>query len=160
PVGIDVFFTVSATSRTMLLSQSGLTFTAVVQGGAVPAQNFGILNTAEGVMDWSAAASTLAGGPWLSVSPNGGSGAAASLDVPLADVNINAAGLAPGEYHGLITVTSSTAANSPQLVSVLLRVLPPGSDPGPVVRPTGLIFTAAAGSGAAGTQEVLVSNLA
>ncbi|HEY2012339.1 MAG TPA: hypothetical protein VGH38_02510 [Bryobacteraceae bacterium] len=158
-IQIDVFMTVSASRQVMLLSQSGLTFTAVAQGGATPSQNFGILNTGDGVMDWSALASTLAGGSWLSVSPGRGVSDAASLDVPLADVNVNQAGLAPGEYHGLITVTSTSATNSPQLVSVLLRVLPAGSDPGPVVRPTGLIFTTNAASPSSSTQEVLVSNL-
>ena len=34
PVAIDVFMTVNAGRQTMLLSQNGLTFTAVAQGGA------------------------------------------------------------------------------------------------------------------------------
>jgi uncharacterized protein (TIGR03437 family) len=159
PINVDVFFTVTAATRTMLLSQSGLTFTAVAQGGAVPSQNFGILNTAEGVMDWSISATTLTGGSWLTLSSTKGATDAASIDVPLIDVGITASGLVPGEYHGLITVMSPSAANSPQIASVLLRVLPPGSDPGPVVRPTGLIFTAAANSTTSTTQEVVVSNL-
>ena len=68
PVTIDVFMTVSDAGRqTMLLSQSGLTFTAVAQGGSAPAQSFGVLNTSEGLMEWSAAGSTLSGGSWLSI---------------------------------------------------------------------------------------------
>src|SRR5262249_39805446 len=61
---VDVFMTVSAGRQTMVLSQSGLTFTAVAQGGATPPQTFGVLNAGDGVMEWSAAASTLSGGPW------------------------------------------------------------------------------------------------
>lgn len=159
PAGVDVFMTITASRQTILLSQSGLTFIAVAQGGTPPSQNFGILNTGSGVMQWSVAVSTLAGGSWLSTAASQGVTDSSSLTVPLVDVNVNASGLAPGEYHGLVTVTSATAGNSPQLLSVLLRVLPPGSDPGPVVRPTGLIFTASAGSPASTTQEVQVSTL-
>src|SRR5260370_6151587 len=32
------------------------------------------------------------------------------------------------------------ADNSPQLVTIVLQVLPAGQNPGPIVRPTGLIF--------------------
>ncbi|HTM49950.1 MAG TPA: hypothetical protein VL285_14760 [Bryobacteraceae bacterium] len=157
---VTVIMTVSAIQQTILLSQTGMTFTAVSGGGGVPSQNFGVLNIGRGVMQWTAAASTLSGGAgWLVVTPASGASDAASLEVPLIDVAINAAGLDPGEYYGRVRVTAGAADNTPQYVTVVLNVLPPGSDPGPIVRPTGLIFTGAAGQPAPGSQSVLISNV-
>ena len=59
----------------------------------------------------------------------------------------------------MIAVKSSAAINTPQLVSVLLRVLPAGSDPGPLVRPTGLIFVSTSDNPSATSDQVSVSNL-
>jgi uncharacterized protein (TIGR03437 family) len=157
---IPVTLTVSAIDQTILLSQTGLTFVAVANGGTVPPQTFGILNTGKGVMDWAVKASAaVASQSWLSVTPSSGSTDASSLQVPLVSVQLNPAGLSPGEYYGQVAVTAGSADNTPQVVSVLLSVLPAGSDPGPVVRPTGLIFTGVAGAGAPAAQSILVSNL-
>ena len=49
--------------------------------------------------------------------------------------------------------------NSPQIVSIVLRVLPGGSDPGPVVRPTGLVFIGTVGGDAPAPQSILISNV-
>jgi uncharacterized protein (TIGR03437 family) len=157
---IPVNMTVSAVRQTLLLSQSGISFTAVASGGSVPPQTVGVLNIGQDVMNWSASASTLSGGSsWLTVSPSSGSTDAASLTVPLVNVGINTAGLDPGQYYGQVQVSSPTADNSPQFVSVILNVLPAGSDPGPLVRPTGLIFTGVPGPTSPGSQVVTVSNL-
>jgi hypothetical protein len=67
------------------------------------------------------------------------------------DVAVSAAGLASGRYSGLIRIESAGADNSPQLVSVDLNVLPAGSNPGVVVRPTGLIFAAQEGASSPGS---------
>ena len=158
-VEVKVFVTVGAVKQTIQLSQTGLTFTVVSGGGSVPPQDFGVLNTGEGLMQWSATASTLAGGSWLSVSPASGNTDAASLQIPRVNVAVDATAVAPGEYHGMIAVKSAAAINTPQLVSVLLRVLPAGSDPGPLVRPTGLIFVSSADNPSATSDQVSVSNL-
>ena len=42
---------------------------------------------------------------------------------------------------------------------MVLNVLPAGADPGPIVQPSGLIFTGVAGSESPGSQLVTVSNL-
>jgi uncharacterized protein (TIGR03437 family) len=158
PVVLPVTITVAPAGQNLLLSQTGLTYTAVVDGGAVLPQSFGVLNLGPGVMTWTVRASTLSGGSqWLSASPLSGSSDGASLEVPLVDVGIDASGLSPGEYYGQIEVSAPGAENSPQLVSVVLNVLPRGSNPGPVVRPTGLIFTASADT-APSSQNVLVAN--
>ncbi len=159
-IHVPVTMTISGVSQTILLSQTGLTFTAVADGGTVPPQSFGVLNTGQGVMNWMASASTLLGGSgWLAVSPASGATDAGSLVVPLVDVAVNAAGLAPGSYYGQVQVPAPAADNSPQFVSVVLNVLPPGSNPGAVVRPTGLIFTGVTGGINPGSQNVAVSNV-
>jgi uncharacterized protein (TIGR03437 family) len=75
------------------------------------------------------------------------------------EVSVNPTGLSPGEYYGQVKVEAAAANNSPQFVSVILTVLPPGSDPGPLVRPTGLIFTGIGGGANPAPQTVRVSNL-
>ena len=157
---IPVTVTVSAVQQTILLSQTGLTFTAVANGGIVPPQTFGILNSGSGSMDWSVSSSTVTGGnSWLSITPASGTTDASSVTVPLVTVSVNPASLAPGQYSGLIQVASAAADNTPQFVSVILDVLPAGSNPGPLVLPSGLIFTEAAGGTAAGSQKITLSNL-
>jgi uncharacterized protein (TIGR03437 family) len=71
------------------------------------------------------------------------------LDVSLVGVAIDptvAGSLAAGDYYGQIQIASDGAVNTPQLVTVILSVLPQGSNPGPEVRPSSLIFTGIAGA--------------
>ena len=157
---VSVTMTISAVQQTILLSQTGLTFTAVASGGSAPPQTFGILNVGQGVMSWSASATTLSGGSsWLTVTPNSGTADASSLQAALVQVAVNPAGLAPGSYYGQVQVSASGAGNSPQFALVTLNVLPAGTNPAPVVQPTGLIFTGAAGATSPGSQDLVISNL-
>ncbi len=157
---LPVTVTVTAVRQTIVLSQTGLTFTAVSGGGRAPDQTFGVLNGGQGLMDWQVSASTLTvGSNWLSVTPGSGITDALSLTVPLVTVSVNHTGLDPGQYSGQLRVQATAADTSPQFVSVILNVLPAGSDPGPVVLPTGLIFVQASGSAAPAAQAVRLSNL-
>ena len=157
-IPVAVTLAISSAQQKIQLSQNGLTFTAVAQGGSPLPQTFGILNTGQGSMSWSAASSTLSGGPgWLSIDKTSGSVAAPYTDVSVVTASINTAGLAAGQYYGQIQVKAAGAANSPQSVSVLLNVLPPGSNPGPEIRPSALIFLGTAGN-SPGSQNVQVSN--
>jgi uncharacterized protein (TIGR03437 family) len=161
-VTIPVTMAVNQIDQTILLSQRGLTFTAVLGGSAVPPQSFAVLNVGSGVMSWSASAVTAAGGPnWLSVRPSSGSSDAASPRIPWVEVTVDPRGLAPGEYYGFVRVSGSRTrvANTPQDVPVVLEVLPAGSNPGPLVQPSELIFTGVAGGASPGSQTVLVYNL-
>jgi uncharacterized protein (TIGR03437 family) len=157
---VAVTLLVTAVSQTILLSQSGLLFTAVQGGSAVPSQSVGILNVGQGAMNWSAEASTFSGGSWLRVTPASGSSDAASTQVPLIEVQAEATGLAAGRYSGVVRISAAGANNSPQLVTVDLNVLPAGSNPGVLVRPTGLIFAGTAGATSPGSQTVRVSTAA
>jgi uncharacterized protein (TIGR03437 family) len=153
---VDVTLSIAASNPRMLLSQAGLNFIAMADGGAPLPQTFGVLNIGDGSMDWSATATTLAGGNWLQISPTSGTVVQPYLDVSQVNVNIDPTGLAPDEYYGRIQV-SSRAVNSPQLITVILKVLPAGQSPGPEVRPASLIFTGVAGS-TPGSQDVMLGN--
>jgi uncharacterized protein (TIGR03437 family) len=155
---LPVTFTITATRRVILLSQAGLSFVAVAGGGNPLPQSFGILNIGQGSMDWTLKANTTSGGNWLSVSNSSGSVTLPYADVAAVDVSLNIAGLSQGDYFGQISVSAQGADNSPQFISVLLTVLPTGSNPGPEVRPSGLIFTGTQGS-SPGSQQVSVSDL-
>lgn len=157
---IPVTITVSAVQQTILLSQTGLTFTAVKGGGAPPPQSFGVLNLGEDLMDWNASATVLTGADgWLKVTPESGTTDGYGLDVPLDAVSVDASKLEAGQYAGLIKIDAPAADNTPQYVSVLLNVLPAGSDPGPVVRPTGVIFTEASGGPPAAGQKIRIATV-
>ncbi|HYL74523.1 MAG TPA: hypothetical protein VEU96_09980 [Bryobacteraceae bacterium] len=158
-VAIPVVVTVSNLAQALLLTQSGISFTAVAQGGIVPSQWFGVINPGTGVLNWTVSTSTLSGGAsWLSASP--GSGASdPSQTAPQVQVSVNAANLAPGNYFGQVRIDAPGAANTPQVVTVFLEVLAAGSDPGAVVQPVELVFPATPGNGAPGAQAFLVYNI-
>ena len=157
---IQVTLLIAQAKQTILVSQSGLLFTGVEGSGAVPSQSFGILNAGEGVMSWTLEATALSGGNWLTVSQGSGSSDAASLQIPLVEVEVNPSGLPAGQYSSLVRVNALGANNSPQFVTATLNVLPAGSHPGVVVRPTNLIFAAQAGTFSPGSQNVRVSTAA
>jgi hypothetical protein len=92
---------ISAAQQKILLSQAGLSFTAVAQAWPPLPRNFGILNQGQGSLNWTASTSTLSGGPWLSLDVNSGTVARPLLDVSLVNVNIDPSGLGPGDYRNV-----------------------------------------------------------
>ncbi len=154
---IPVTFRVASPAPVILISQTGLSFTAAAQGGAPLPQQLGILNTGSSILNWTANPTTLSGGSWLQVSSSSGMVQQPYLDVSLVDVTIDPSVLAtmtPGDYYGQIQITG-LAANSPQVVTVVLSVLQTGTDPGPEVRPSSLIFVGPAGMSPA-PQSVMI----
>ena len=141
----------------IVVSQVGLTFAKVQNGGNPLPQNITILNSGTGSMDWTATVKMLTGSSWLSLSRASGTVVRPSVDFSSVDVIVDGRSLAPGKYFGQIQVRSTNANNSPQTVSVILNVLPPNSKLGPEVRPTGLVFIGTADS-APGSQTVQVAN--
>jgi hypothetical protein len=76
-----------------------------------------IENKGTGTLSWSAKADK----DWISFSPSSGT------DSDVLIVTVNANGLPPGIYNGIIKVSASNAANSPQNIHVTLMVYNPGS---------------------------------
>src|ERR1019366_1181923 len=155
-ITVPVTLSVSSPAAIILVSQSALSFTAVAQGGVPLRQNFGILNIGQGSMSWTATVTTLSGGNWLQISPSSGTVQRPYLDVSLVTVSIDPITLAAGTYYGRIQV-SAPAVNTPQVMTVILTVLPAGLTLGPQMFPTGLIFTGVAGV-TPGSQDVQVGN--
>jgi uncharacterized protein (TIGR03437 family) len=156
---VMVSMTIGNTPQTMVLGQTGLTFTAVQSGGVSPPQDFHVLNTGQGSMPWSTMTRTFSGASGLfSIAPTAGISNANEVPAPLI-VTASTSGVAPGAYYGQITVTSPTAANSPQTNTVVLNVLPADQNPGPVVQPSGLYFTTAAGAADPDAQSFVIANL-
>jgi uncharacterized protein (TIGR03437 family) len=154
---VPVTLSISAPSGTLLISQSAITFNAVSQGGVALPQNFSILNTGLGSLDWRASASTLSGGNWLQLSPSSGTLQQPLLSYSTVSVTVNPASLTPGTYYGSVQISSSGAVNSPQILTVILNVLAPGTNLGPQIYPNGLIFTGIAGA-SPGSQTIMVGN--
>jgi uncharacterized protein (TIGR03437 family) len=156
---IPVTLTVSDVETAILLTQTGLSFTTVAGGGVAPPQEFGVLNIGNGTMNWTVTTSTLSGGPaWLRATAAASSTDAAADTVPVVAVTVDQRGLTSGRHYGLVRVDAPGAANTPQVVSVFLEVLAPGSNPGAVVQPAELVFSGAVGSGTE-SQDVFLYNL-
>jgi uncharacterized protein (TIGR03437 family) len=157
-VTVPITMTVSASQAVIVLSQVGMTFQSAALGGSPLPQTFGILNTGQGQMNWTAAANTLpAGAGWLSIDQTSGTVVTPYVDVSTITVTVNPAGLPAGDYYGQIVITVPGADNSPQTISIILNVFPAGTPPPPEVQPTGLIFIGGAGA-SPGSQTVLIAN--
>ena len=150
---VAVGLSVTQANQRLLVSQSGLFFAGVEGGTVVPPQTIGILNVGQGVMNWTMQGSTTSGGNWLSVSVASGSSDASSPDYPTVEIGVNVAGMRAGLYHGELVVSAPGADNPQQVVPVDLNVLPAGSNPGLLIRPTGLIFVRQAGTSDPGSQN-------
>jgi uncharacterized protein (TIGR03437 family) len=156
---VPVSMTISPSGQSIRLSQRGLTFTAVAGGGKPDSQAIAVINSGTGTVQFTAQPIVSSGAPaWLSVSPASGSSDAAQ-PAPNVTVSVDPTGLDPGDYYGRIEVRSSTADNSPQYATIVLNLLPAGAQAGPVVQPSGLVFTGVAGGGDPGSQTVVVTNL-
>jgi hypothetical protein len=95
------------------VSPGSLGFSAQPNGTPPESKSFTLQNTGAGVLEWSI--SDNAG--WLSVDPVSGSSNSQVISVYINDTN-----LPVGEYDAVITITSSSAGNSPQTVSVSYKI--------------------------------------
>jgi len=110
---LSVTLTVTLPPPTLYLSDSNMGFTAVSGQAEPAAQTLTISNLGAGTISWTATTDL----PWLTVSTGSG-------DTPAnTKIGINAQSLAIGTYTGHVTVTSDGVANSPQVLTVNLRVL-------------------------------------
>jgi uncharacterized protein (TIGR03437 family) len=126
---------VTAAAPLLTVSESAVQF-QVVSGSTVAQEQFiSVSNQGSGTLSFSAAASTLTGGDWLTISPPSGA---------VVNLQVNASSLPPGQYFGRVDFTAAGAVNSPQSTEVALTVVP-ASAADPLVSPASLRFTALAG---------------
>ncbi|HEY3739477.1 MAG TPA: hypothetical protein VGL53_06520 [Bryobacteraceae bacterium] len=145
PVNVEI----SPAGPIPTLSQTGLQFSAESGSTAATTQLVLVSNSGSGTMLTSAAAFTLAGGNWLTVSPS-------SLTVTPTTpaqlyIQANPTGLAPGVYCGRVDVTAGGVTQS------IVAVLTVSQAAGPSVSPASLTFVAPA-NGNPESQTVLFSN--
>jgi uncharacterized protein (TIGR03437 family) len=140
----------------IITSQSGLFFNAV-QGGPAPlAQSFSVLS-GSGTINFNLTVSTVSGGNWLSVDQQGGSVRAGDIGAPV-KVSINPAGLAAGAYYGSIQVSANGVLNSPQSITVVLKIAAAGTPVSPYLDSSGLVFLYVQTGGTPATQTVTIAN--
>ena len=153
---LPVTLSIGRSQGKLLLSQTGLTFTAVEGGGSPSPQTFGVLNEGSGELPFDSQATTLSGGSWLKLKSASGRVIRPLQDVSFIEVVPDSRDLIEGDHYAEIRVMSPGI--SPQIVTVLIKVLPRGSNPGPEVRPTGLVFIGTPGT-VPPSEDVRVSNI-
>ncbi len=140
------------------ISPEGATFTVVENGPSPPAQNFRIFNEGAIGFTWTAViAYPAAPAGWLSLSQTAGQvrpGVSSSVDLI-----VNQSGIGAGVHSALVEVRAPGAANSPRRFVVVLNVLPPGQDPGPLIRPAGVLFAAPVGGPAPSRRIIEIVNI-
>jgi uncharacterized protein (TIGR03437 family) len=162
---VPVTLVVIAQTETIVLPQSGLEFDSVVDGPAPGSQQFAVLNTGTGAMNWTTNVCTFSstsdicvpvnGGSWLQATPGNGSSVAGS--VSFVTVSVNPSGLTAGDYFGAVQVGAAKASNSPQAVTVQLHVLAAGQEPPPSA-PSGAVFVGTVGGAAPVAQSYMLTN--
>ena len=151
---VSVILTVTNPAQAIQLSQTGLTLTAVAGGTQPQAQSLTVADSGSGTLNWTAQASTLSGGSWLSVSPSSGASIGGQTGTSVS-VTANAAGLAAGQYYGSVNIAATGALNTPQTVSVLLNVV---ASQGVTISTGGVILPGFAGSTTPVSQTVSLFN--
>ncbi|HEX5229262.1 MAG TPA: hypothetical protein VFW44_16215 [Bryobacteraceae bacterium] len=137
-VDVPVLLVVGGAGSNLLLSETGLDFQATLGGSAPAPQSLTIINTGTGSLTGLAAKTSVTGSGvnWLKASvdvdPHNSQLATSSITIgPLPSVS--------GIYYGKINYTLNGAANSPQVVTVVLEI---GAGALPTVSRTGLEFDA------------------
>jgi uncharacterized protein (TIGR03437 family) len=117
--GSPLTFTVTQQGLTGTISSARSTASFAYQQLQSLPTDIQIAVTSNGVpLPFTASATTTAGGPWLTVTTNGASTPA------VIDLSVTPQNLAAGVYQGTVTITSSTATNSPISIAVTLTVSP------------------------------------
>jgi len=122
------------------LSSNYVTFSLTVTGSTPSTQQLVVANSGQGTLNWTAAATTTSGGPWLSVAPSSGSTLSGTVG-DIVTVTANPSSLAPGDYYGQIQVTSPNAASPVQMITVRFTIQTAGEDP-PAVAAGGVLSDA------------------
>ncbi len=151
-IAVPVRLLVSSAAPVLLVGETGLLFTGA-QGATLASQPVSVANSGIGTMNWTA---SVVNGSWLSLSSTSGSSTAGASVSSTLGVQAASTGLPQGTYYGLIQVSASGAANSPQYIGVTLNVLAASASTPVRSYPQGLIFIGAVG-GTISPQTVSLS---
>jgi len=155
---VPVALGVSSGAEAMVLSQTGLEFTARAGGTSTPPRRFQILSDGVNGFDWRIT-TTIDSGPqgWVSLSQNAGRSQPGSPST--VEVRIDSQGLVEGLYLAELLVEAAAVGNAPRSLFVVLRILSGADPPEPVIDPGGLLFVAPQGGANPARQTALVQNL-
>jgi uncharacterized protein (TIGR03437 family) len=143
---LNIPVTLNVSSNTLTVPTNTLAFSYTIGGTAPLAKNVNITGTSGITYSTSVAVTTPAGGTWLVATPSG-------TTVPgSVSVSVNTTGLAPGNYSGTVTVSSTGAAGSPANIPVTLAV----TGPTLTATPSMLSFNYQIGAGAPASQSIAV----
>lgn len=129
----------------LTLTPATLTFSSLV-GGTAPATQAVSVSSSGSSLSYTASTSAA----WLTVSP------ASGTTPGTLNVGVNPSGLAAGTYTGTVTVTASSAANSPQRVNVTYTVT--AGTPSLSLSPATLAFSYQSGGFLPSSKSVAVSS--
>lgn len=104
------------------LSRNKLNFSAAGSARVTGSQQVWLNNTGEGTLNWSVSTDE----NWLNCSPSSGT------DSGVLTVSVNPDGLGSGSYFGTVTVSAPASSNSPQTISVNMRVKSTSQDLYPI----------------------------
>ena len=124
------------------LPQTTIRFQAI-EGGPAPATQFlPIVNTGGDAVQWDGTAKALDGSGWLKLGAESGSVSDVGR-IPVTVVDFQK--LRAGSYYGVVQLSLSGSRIAPQIATVQLTVLPPGSPLPPQIDPSSLVFAGVAG---------------
>src|SRR5262249_11551690 len=112
-----VQFTVMPARPAQLSAKPDRISFALAQGSPAVTQTITVSNQGGRALDFSASVAIVSGGPWLRVSADSGTSTPAN-STPLTVV-ADPAGLMPGTYSGLVTVSSSTTGESVAIPAIM-----------------------------------------
>lgn len=134
---LSAYGSASSSTPVLSLSQSTVPFSATQGSGTNPnPSTVNVTNAGSDTLTFSAASDS----PWLSVNPASGT-APQSLQV-----SATLGGLTAGTYTGHISVSATSAQNSPASITVIFNVAAPTPSPSLSVSPTSLSFSQTQGS--------------
>ncbi|MFH1379065.1 MAG: T9SS type A sorting domain-containing protein [bacterium] len=157
PLTISVSLTVESLEPKIAVNSNHFNFTAVEGSSNPPDQSLVIGNTGpeNTILIWTAVDNA----EWLSLSPVSGSlsGGDPIGETESVNLAVDIAGLVPGIYHGIITISDDNAENSPLTVSVDLTI---DSEVKPIIgiSQSPLQFNAFAGGNNPADQTVVITN--
>ena len=151
---IPVSLTVGGTSSTpsISLNPSTLSFSGVAGGSAPTAQVITLTNPSGGTLSWT----TSDNASWLILSTGSGT---TTTETDSISATVNPTGLTAGTYTAAVTVSSSGAANTPQVIPVSLTLSPaPMSSPIINLSVPSLTFTGTSVGASPSAQSFTISN--